>query len=395
MIFVIGAYKKDYCALKKSMEAMEKECHILSVSPRESKTDDMCSIYEYFVRKTEKEMPEEKPLYYAFLDIPYLWAVRADGVNGAVYDRNCKKAEIYFTEPIERRNVQRVEWVEEDGSVYRVDYYNRYGDRYYIEYVCDGAVQSREFYNHAQQLIILEQITESVITLFQDGRVSKRYTGYSEFLQAYLRNIGMQDTDVVFGDEKVWKQFKDMDMKSMRLLDINTDKIYWYNRKSENKFGVKDALILTGTDQVEAVEELITTFPEIKFHIAANTLMSDKLNRLAVHTNVSLYPCVSEVKRKELFERCSLYLDFNHWEEIYDAVPVAVLHSLIVLAFDTTMHHKELTLTEHICTVEETEKMKQTIRLLLSDQMQYNDRLCRQGELFEKLRTAALKRIEA
>ena len=35
--------------------------------------------------------------------------------------------------------------------------------------------------------------------------------------------------------------------------------------------------------------------------------MSDKLTRLDINNNVELYPCITEQKRKELFERCDIY----------------------------------------------------------------------------------------
>lgn len=392
MIVIIDVYTDIFYALKKSMEEVGEECKILTISPYwENYRDDVFSIYEYFIRKTEKEKLREKQLYYAFLDLPYLWEIHADGVNGAIYDRNHKKAEIYFTEPLERRNVQRVEWYNENNIVYRIDYYNKYGDKYCAEYIYDETIQTREFYNHAQQLVILEQVTEKVITLFCDGKIKKRYIGYYNFFHAYLEQLGMQDAHIVFGDEKGREQFKDSDIK---VLNLSHKKIYLYNRKLEDKFPIKDVLILTGTDQVESLEEFIQTFPEIKFHIGAHTLMSDKLTKLLDYSNVSLYPGISDKKRIELYEKCSLYLDINYWEEIYDAVAMASMYSLIVFAFDTTVHHKELTLTEHIYALTEIEKMKNTIRTLLSDQMQYREKLREQRKLFDKMKINTLKRLE-
>ena len=37
-----------------------------------------------------------------FIKLPEWWAVCADGINGAVYDNDVKKASIYFNEPIEK-----------------------------------------------------------------------------------------------------------------------------------------------------------------------------------------------------------------------------------------------------------------------------------------------------
>ena len=396
MILIVDTYTQDYRALKESMDVIGKECHIVSFSHIRSEAEDEFSIYEYFINKTKNEKLDEKSLYYAFINMPYLWAVRADGVNGAIYDRNYKKAEIYFTEPIERRNVLRIEWMDEEDKVYRVDHYNRYGDKFCSEYNCNGITQSREFYNHSQQLVLLEQVMEGIITLFQNGKIIKRFVDYSEFLQAYLNDTGIQDVSIMFGNEKIWKRFKNTNMEVLKVLDVDHNKVYWYNKiKSENKFGNREAFILTGTDQVESLEELIQTFPNIQFHIAAHTLMSEKLLKLKSYGNVLLYPAISRTVSEDLFEKCGLYLDINHWGEIYDAVPMAAIHGLLIMAFDTTVHHRELTLSEHIFKTTEIEQMKQTLRLLISDPFSYGDRLYRQGKLLEQRRMEVLKGIES
>lgn len=48
--------------------------------------DLFCGISE------KNDVHKEKGLYYAFIDIPQYWSVRADGVNGAIYDNKTKKA---------------------------------------------------------------------------------------------------------------------------------------------------------------------------------------------------------------------------------------------------------------------------------------------------------------
>lgn len=101
-------------------------------------------------------------------------------------------------------------------------------------------------------------------------------------------------------------------MKSSRSIGIKKfnykcDRVYSYFENNELKFGKKEALTITESDQLEYIEQLINDFPEITFHIAASTIMSDKLTRLDINNNVELYPCITEQKRKELFERCDIY----------------------------------------------------------------------------------------
>ena len=90
--------------------------------------------------------------------------------------------------------------------------------------------------------------------------------------------------------------------------------------------------------------------------------MSDKLTRLDINNNVELYPCITEQKRKELFERCDIYLDINHYRELYNAVNEAMVNNMIILAFDNTAHSKELYPMGNIFESSNYVKMKETLK---------------------------------
>lgn len=141
------------------------------------------------------------------------------------------------------------------------------------------------------------------------------------------------------------------------------DRLYSYLENNKSKFGRKEAFIITESDQLEYIEQLINDFPEITFHIAASTIMSDKLTRLDINNNVELYPCITEQKRKELFERCDIYLDINHYRELYNAVNEAMVNNMIILAFDNTAHSKELYPMGNIFESSNYVKMKETLKI--------------------------------
>ena len=113
---------------------------------------------DLFCGKSENnDVLKEKDLYYVFIDIPQYWGVRADGLNGAIYDNKTKKANIYFKNPKEKRMVSRVEWIDRNNTVYRIDYYNKYGYKYCSENVKGGNVISREFYDRNGDIKVIEQ----------------------------------------------------------------------------------------------------------------------------------------------------------------------------------------------------------------------------------------------
>ena len=154
---------------------------------------------------------------------------------------------------------------------------------------------------------------------------------------------------------------------------------------NELKFGKKEALTITESDQLEYIEQLINDFPEITFHIAASTIMSDKLTRLDINNNVELYPCITEQKRKELFERCDIYLDINHYRELYNAVNEAMVNNMIILAFDNTAHSKELYPMGNIFESSNYVKMKETLKNIITSQTIFNEYIDRQKKQLKQL----------
>lgn len=113
--------------------------------------------------------------------------------------------------------------------------------------------------------------------------------------------------------------------------------------------------------------------------------MSDKLTRLDINNNVELYPCITEQKRKELFERCDIYLDINHYRELYNAVNEAMVNNMIILAFDNTAHSKELYPMGNIFESSNYVKMKETLKNIITSQTIFNEYIDRQKKQLKQL----------
>lgn len=351
MIFItdeLGKFEKNIIELAENMGF--KECKTIEA------IDLFCGISE------KNDVLKEKDRYYAFIDIPQYWSVRADGLNGAIYDNKTKKANIYFKNPIEKRMVSRVEWIDRNNTVYRIDYYNKYGYMYCSENVSGGNVTVREFYDRNGDIKVLEQTGPKTYTTFGTRISPKSYRGFADYLEAYLKYNKIYDENIWLTSDEILNKFawdygnfkisylpqnrlnSDLTVitqtnTAFRILcseeqqvnwykensNYKCDRVYSYFENNELKFGKKEALTITESDQLEYIEQLINDFPEITFHIAASTIMSDKLTRLDINNNVELYPCITEQKRKELFERCDIYLDINHYRELYNAVNEAMV----------------------------------------------------------------------
>lgn len=378
---------------------------------------------DLFCGMSEKnDVHKEKDLYYAFIDIPKYWSVRADGVNGAIYDNKTKKANIYFKNPTEKRMVSRVEWIDRNNTVYRIDYYNKYGYKYCSENVRGGNVTVREFYDRNGDIKLIEQTGSKTYTTLDTGISPRSYRGFADYLEAYLKSNEIYDENIWLTSDEILNKFAgdygnfkisylpqnrlNSDFKetnqtntSFRILcseeqqvnwykensDCKCDRLYLYFENNESKFGKKEAFIITESDQLKYIEQLINDFPEITFHIAASTIMSDKLTKLDINNNVELYPCITEQKRKELFERCDIYLDINHSRELYNAVNQALINNMLILAFDNTVHSKELYQMENIFDSSDYVKMKETLKNIITSRTIFNEYIDRQKMQLKQL----------
>lgn len=150
---------------------------------------------------------KEKDLYYAFIETPQYWSIRADGVNGAIYDNKTKMANIYFKNPIEKRMVSRVEWIDRNNTVYRIDYYNKYGYKYCSENVNGGNATVREFYDRNGDINVIEQTGSKTYTTLGTGISPRSYRGFSlcetfglSLMEAVGDGLAMVGLDVRYGN---------------------------------------------------------------------------------------------------------------------------------------------------------------------------------------------------
>ena len=395
MIILAKEYTDFIKRIKKTINNMGKSCSVCTLMPNtDHDADDVFGFYDRYINDENIKSVHTKELYYAFIKLPEWWAVCADGINGAVYDNDVKKASIYFSEPIEKRNVRSVEWHDEENRVYRKDHYNKMGYKYCTENLRSNKIIQREFYDSEGNLVVLEQVMSGTYTVFEKNNIKKVYTSFAELFKDIMTKAEISDKNIVvfdveelekiyglreeysvtfyLNDDKQYEKFQKGEFKDkLRILCNDKNKSDWiarhtdcvcksfylYDKREKNKSGIKKALIFTDSDQLEMIETLITGIPDLEFYIAAWTLMSDKLLQLQDYENVYLYPVVSEEKIKELFDLCDIYLDINHYNEVYDSTNLAVNNSMAVFAFENTVHRRDICLKKNIFETTDCDKM--------------------------------------
>lgn len=358
----------------------------------------------YFVLKKNEERHNEKELFYDFLEVPEFWEIQPMENKGRICDMGIERAIIYFIEPNEKRIVQRVEWHMEDGWVYKVDFYNKYGLNYASEFRDrDGNVESKVFYSDRNQEVIVEQPQNSVLSLLENGMVEAFFYSYKEFVDFYMEKAGIIGKNILFMQNEEQNKLLDWNIKGKSVWDyvlfLNKELMEKYASGMEQEKSIfyaiperypqnhvtGNAMILTDSDQIEKVEELIEDLPGVVFHIAAHTEVSDKLYKLNERENVRVYPGIDYGELDELWGKCDLYLDINFYREVDDAVNEAHKRNLLIMGFENTLHKQDLLINECVFPAGDYGKMALEIKWLMDNPEKMQELLKIQQEKRRKM----------
>ena len=421
MIVLGERYTKETDYLQITLRTIGLECQFVFAEDNFDLPSDMLSISEFFLQKKEAEQLQERDLYYAFLEVPHLWQVRDDGLWGKIVHAGQKKAQIFFKKPIEKRFVERVEWLSEKGKVYKTDYYNKYGVVY-----CRGLRDEDEklllksyYTSKGEEVISCNERTGSII-LFEDGMVKFTFDSKRQFEKYMCEQLYATGESVIVTSLRLAEMFQEVagkqvdnvivmlndpiEVEAYRLdyplmvanncrtasCDASTLKRFSYCSAMVpciNNIG--DILILTASDKLENIETLVECFPEKVFHIAAPTKVSDKLWALTNYANVKVYPVVKVEQLQHLLEISDIYLDINHYREVDDIVIRASMGHMVILGFENTLHNRPYMLDECIFRQDDCEGFVAKLQEILESESTFRSVLLKQQQQISST-TAAL-----
>ncbi|MSE04383.1 accessory Sec system glycosylation chaperone GtfB [Lactobacillus salivarius] len=381
------------------------------------------SPFEYYIDQNS----EGKARYFNQIKHPDLWEIRGNNNVGEVYEIDKKRANIIYTEPKHLRLVERVEWLNETGKIRSIDHYDSHGNLF-AETVCDneGTQLLQTFFDANGKEKILRDFTTNRITLKLDkdeiifdslvdfvvyylkergyDKDSIYYNSLSLplFVSLQLANTG-KENGILFWSEDVGQEIpgnmayllnnntrtkkiiiqrKEVYNKVINMLpDDKKDMvsylgtIYPHNRLNKQR---KNILIMTNSDQIEHLKELVENLEGFHFYIGALTEMSSKLLAFDEYSNVTLYPSIVPEISEDLFEKCDIYLDINYGNEILGITRVAFRENMLILAFDSTVHNRTFVAPENIYKPDLYMKMTDKIRHAFSDEDMLQDLLYKQ-----------------
>ena len=149
-------------------------------------------------------------------------------------------------------------------------------------------------------------------------------------------------------------------------------------------------LVMTASQEVKGLSNLVDQFPQVTFHIAALTTMGPKLTELAPCSNVRLYPGISMDQYEELLASCSLYLDCNQGKEVLSSSIRALENGQLLLGLQDTVHQE---VYKKLITVTETvEEMKVQLGEILAHPESFQERLKEQARILQLPKKEELRR---
>ncbi|MFS1664265.1 accessory Sec system glycosylation chaperone GtfB [Streptococcus sp. zg-JUN1979] len=408
MIRLYDYFTKESQDLEFSLEAAGYKGECIVINEDGFLPKQLTSPYAYFCGFADSQ--EGRPLYFNELVVPDFWQIAGNNNQAEVFDYNQQKARIFYAEPKHLRLIKTVDWLEANGKTRFSDHYNQYGWRFArTHFTAHQEPTVRTYTNQAGQEIIVENFKTGDIILNWQGKVHffKNRVAFLAFYCQYRgldtseiwfnslstpfffsRYLGEKGSDILFWQEDIRQEIPGNMMSIFnhpndrvkriivqkkeayqRLLTLLPETLhsrvsylgYHYADKGLPQKS-HDILIMTNSDQIEGLEELVCGLRGYRFHIGALTEMSERLTSFDAYDNVTLYPNISQKTADRLFEECAIYLDINHGNTILDSIRQAFEHNQLILAYDTTVHQPEFLLGEHVFRRDRTADLIQTIK---------------------------------
>lgn len=306
----------------------------------------------------------QKTIYYNHLSLPDFWEVTLEQNNrGKVTYWGQKRAIINFRNPVEDRMVHSIDWLDDKGQLAYVETYNDYGKLYTREYYKNNNSLITIYYNKSGQEYAQTVPKSSGIMIINHPQVSGYYANRLTLLTDYLKQNGISDKLVLLDSNLIEDANQAIDCINLNdcrtlrdLVGTNSqlEMIYDFSDSSQRLVDsyikvvkprtesslVKTIFILSASDELEMIEELIEGLQEYHFMIGARTMVSQKFLNLGRNKNVTISAQMSKLDVERALQKCELYLDINHFLEVDYILSRAILYDIPVLSFRDIAHQK-------------------------------------------------------
>ena len=129
------------------------------------------------------------------------------------------------------------------------------------------------------------------------------------------------------------------DFQALSLAEISAHHRGEFEMQDRWEKAALNCMLLTDVQELEQIEFLAQSLPNVHFYIACYTDMGDYLRSLDRYEN--LYPQVIHAVLDELIDKCQVYLDIHHGNEHYELSSRFKALGKPVLAFDNTKKNEK------------------------------------------------------
>lgn len=418
MFIIASEQTRELDRLQKYLDKLSQPYRVF-VTNLETDLDQQTESLATFFTQKDPASKIGKPLFFNDLAVPELWECWTLGITTYLFDGEERRANVVLREDILSRTVDRVEWFGQGEEIVSIDVYNRYGWRSKQSLLTESGQSYLDIYlNRQQEEILLHFVSQGTFLLQTPKGRDRLYASKEELQRAVLEQVLPEDEAILLLDKALLDVVKKIPKERLAYCARyahNLDEIKEQVSQillvedgllSEKKEGITalsglvdveqesfqpEALIMTASQEVEGLADLVHDFPQVTFHIAALTAMGPKLTDLDPCPNVRLYPGISMENYEELLATCSLYLDCNQGEEVMNSSIRALENGQVLFGLKSTVHqeaYKELsTITDTV------EEMRNQLEALVQQPDTFKSLLREQVRILELPEKDALKEI--
>ena len=415
MLNLFENYREEEKDLENSLKQAGYEQQTIVLNEDGYLPEHVTSPISFFTgMKEENSSKDESPKFFNEISLPNYWEIKGDGQKAEIFEGYKKRGHINYNQrKTDYRAVKSVEWLNDSGRVRAIDLYNQYGRLFGRETYSDGQRTLTTYFdkkqaevillNHVTQTIqlnykkkqyVFETYTDFIIFYLEESESNTREIFYNSlgrpfFITEALKtkkpnkaynhtlfwqeesaeipgNMRMILSDKAAPTKRIVVQNREEYMRIQQQIDKPTSVQieylgYLYNLRARKSIN-KSILILTNSDQIAKLNQLVEALPNYQFNIAARTTMSQKLHAFENYSNVQLYPTVDDSELEKLISESSFYLDINHGNEVEHIIRTAFENNQLILGFKETIHNQRYTSSENIFLQNDWMNLVQRIR---------------------------------
>ena len=422
MYILIDSYVNTL-PLQSTLVESDTDCTYLVLNDDRFLPVGFISMFDFIINNVSPLPKSFNDVNLACVKLPTYYSITLDtNLYGFIHHLGHTRGKVWFRRDCPDACAERVERLDENGNIVRLDFYNRYGFIAYSDfYNEEKEAVSRSYYSADNKPILNYSYSTDTYCLLRDCQVLMTFSGIDELtshILSLLHAAGERIIPTTFHQISLLKQEKLLDeqtdiilfqtgndyrnyiedstvhRESQRIILMNNEStkkyastisepahmIRYVNRKKRITPSGQHALTLTCSDKIEGLAELAQANPHITFHVAANTMVSQTLLSYERYGNVKIYPGVSFQKLLELFSISSFYLDINYYDEIFDSIVSAVVAPLLLMGFEDTLHNPDYILRACIFPKGAHHAFSDALYQLSTNHALYMDYLDRQSE---------------